>query len=189
MNINEVFENKEIQKYINAWVEKTYYDYKLKSIIEKDDFYQDVNICLFRKLKSYDESKSSINTFIYNVIRSTGKNSIQLAQGRAKGIDKLDIKRNSVSMDKSFTLENGNIGTLGDFIQNDYSLEDEVIQVNIINDMLNMDSLSEIQKTLLRLLLEGYTKAEISKILNITYNTVEYHFKKSKEKIARKMTI
>lgn len=186
MNINDVMINKELRELLKDSIRKSYYRYKLGFIIDMEDFEQEVYLYLMPRLKNFDDSKSSINTYLPMVVMSCAKNCIKLANGQSKTISKLDFTNSLLSLDYEYNSED-NEGTkltdgLGEFT-NDLTAK------IILDEILSMCGLSENQKIIINLMREGYTLGDIAKMLSKTSSCVNITFQRAKEKIVKKYAL
>jgi RNA polymerase sigma factor (sigma-70 family) len=186
MNINEIMLNKELRELLKDSIRKTYYRYKLSFIIDLEDFEQEVYIYLIPRIKKFDDSKSSINTYLPIVVMSCAKNCIKLANGQSKVFNKLDFTNSLLSLDYEYNSED-NEGTkltdgLGEFT-NDLSSK------IILDEVLSICGLTENQKIIINLLREGYTITDIAKMLSKTSSCVNITFQRAREKIVTKYAL
>jgi RNA polymerase sigma factor (sigma-70 family) len=181
MDIKNILENKELKKLLTNSVEKSYERYKLCKVIEKDDFYQECYIFVLKKIKLFDESKSSIRTYLPLLVMTCAKTIIRDCHGHSKFIDKRDFVNSLISLDYNYQNDGGEselYDVIGEYEDTDLKL--------IIDEILNMSNLSNYHKDIIRLLYKGYTKSEVAEILNKDRSNLYNTFERIKKKILQK---
>lgn len=181
MNINNIINNEELKTLLENSIEKTYFKYKLNFIIDKEDFIQEVYLFLIPRIKSFDNEKSSLKTFLPMLVMSCAKNCIQDANGQSKKHNKLEFNNSLISLDDEFkNIENDNFKYAEVIGQQDIYVSLE------ISEILNVVALSENQKVILTLMSKGYTITDISDKLKKSPSCINITFQRAKEKIVRK---
>lgn len=130
---------------------------------DKDDFYSLANEVFIDVLKRYDKNMN-FDSFLYACL----SNKIKTEMTKRNRI-KRTLDRMSVSIDE--TLGEDDDTTISDFVASNYNLEEVVEQKNgIYSDKITkyLNSLSELQKRILQMIADGYTKEEIISELKIS---------------------
>lgn len=183
MCINDILENEELTKLLNGSIGKTYNKYKLYFIIEMEDFIQEVNMFLIQRLESFDNQKSTLKTYLPMLVMSCAKNCIQSANGQSKKHNKLEFRNNTLSLDYEF--ENADNNKLKAMDMIGCNIDNADINL-LIDEILNMKTLSKHQKEILKLMAQGYTTTDISKMLDKSTSCINITFQRAKEKIVKK---
>ena len=135
--------------------------------IEIDDFKQEIYIYLMSYLPKYNEEKSSISTYLYLGVKQKGLNIIKACKSKRRSFDKDCLPLN--------TKYEGTRG--GEFEVLDV-VKDELVDIenDVVNDISTNDIIKlfkdEKAKNIVLLLMEGYNKREICKILKIGYTSL-----------------
>jgi len=186
MNINDIIENVELMELLNSSIEKTYYKYRLSFIIDKEDFRQEVYVFIIPRLKNFDVEKSTIKTYLPMLVMSSAKNCIQDANGQSKKYNKLEFNNNTISMEGEFkNSENDNM----EFQELIGTNNDDIYSRLLINEILNINSLSKNQRMIILLMSKGYTITDVAQILKRTPSCINITFQRAKEKIVRKYAL
>jgi RNA polymerase sigma factor (sigma-70 family) len=186
MNMQDILENEELTKLLNSSISKTYYKYKLSFIIDMEDFIQEVNLYIIKNIKNFDNEKSSLKTYLPMLVMSCARICIQTANGQSKKHNKLEFNNNNnISLDDEFkNSENDNMN------YSELIGTDENIHINLlIQEILNISSLSKNQRLIVELLSKGYTITDIAIKLNKTPSCINITFQRAKEKIVRKYAL
>lgn len=185
MTFNELIENDKLNKKLNDCIAKTFNRFSLYRICELDDFKQDVLIHIFKHIDKFDESKSSLNSYIPLLVMTVGKKIIGDAHGRCKTVDKMEVFKNNISLDNQ---KENDDKSYGDFISlNDYDLEQNVVNELLFDEIFRLPELSEIKKQILYLYKEGYNNKEVSEMLETSRQNVAQHFRNAKRIIVNKI--
>ena len=80
--------------------------------------------------------------------------------------------------------KNGKVLTLEESIKSDFSVEEEAFYNENYNIVLNLkNNLPFIDSSILELKLNGYSNKEISSLLDMKYEIVDYHIRKIRKKV------
>jgi hypothetical protein len=122
MDINYILENEELLKLLKSSMGKTYNHFKLKRIIEMEDFEQEVYLFIIPRIEKFDNKKSSLKTYIPLMVMSRAKQLIMLANGQCKDTkkSKLEFNEKILSLDYEYTTEKTT--TLSDVISDNEDL-------------------------------------------------------------------
>lgn len=186
MDINYILENEELNKLLYTSIEKTYYKYKMTFIIEKEDFIQEVFLFIIPRIKNFDNTKSSLKTYIPLLIMSCAKNRvIQSANGQSKNYNKLKFNNNTMSLDTEIDNTENNAKIENIIADDHFNLEIKLV----LNEILEMSNLTEKQRQILILMSKGYTTSDIARMLNKSACCVNITFQRAKEKINKKYNL
>ena len=138
---------------------------KFGGLSEKDyqDFYSIANEVFVDVLKRYDNTRP-FDTFLYSCLCNRFKSEIT-ARHRTKRI----LNANCISIDTP--IKDGSDTTIGDMIQDDFNLENEIFgeEEQYTDNMLQyLSQLSHLQKQVLNCIASGYKVQEIIDKLHIT---------------------
>lgn len=149
-----------------------FYRYKLKSVIEIDDFIQETSIECLKQVKNYNDSYK-FTTFIYKVCSTKAKEIIRTAHGTSKSYDKLDIRMNTISIDYQYNKEDGEIDVqISD--EKDFK-KDLFVRLEVERIFQNIN-VREIDKKVMILYMRGMSYREISQFLDIPTSSVSSIF-------------
>jgi len=155
------------------WKSKEWYN-KLNGAIEYDDLVSIATIGFIKSLKYYDNNKSKITTFTGNLIDQ------HIRREAIRGIKKDD---NEFSVDEELLISNENAIVIND-VKNTQFLEDKIINNILISQLYDTykHRFRETgRKTLYLYIFKQWTKAEISKELNISRERVGQHIRRFQE--------
>ncbi len=129
-----------------------------------DDFYSLANEVFVDVMRRYDDSKS-FDAFLFSCLQNKIKTEITRRNREKRKVDRMSISiETPVGDDENFTLQ--------DMIADRFDIEKEIFERN--EDVyskkmsLYLNSLSNLQKRVLRLIIAGYSPGEIKKELHIT---------------------
>jgi RNA polymerase sigma factor (sigma-70 family) len=185
MDINYIYENEELTNLLNSSIAKTYYKFKIHFIIEYDDFVQECNLFICKRINSFDNEKSTLRTYIPLLTMTTARNVIKLANGGSTKANKLQMKNNTYSLDYEYN-EKNSIAKFENYVSCDCENADLKL---MIDEILKLKSLSEKEKEVLKLLYEGYTLSDIARILNKSRQCIQLRMDRAKEKIVYKYAL
>lgn len=133
-----------------------------------DDFYSLANEVFVEVMRKHDDSQS-FEVFLYSCLSNRIKTEITKRNREKRKADKL-----SISLDTP--LSNEEDITIADVIADDFDMEKEVIgkeqEMGSFKIAKYMDRLSQLQKSVLKLVVEGYLPEEIREKLQI--NKAQY---------------
>ncbi len=155
---------------------KVYYRMKLSSIIELEDFIQNVLLQFIKEYKNFDCSYE-IEKFIYTISFSRAKREIENAHGKSNNYDKLNIKINSLSLDYQYKNDE-NCNNLGDRISLENNFENESIYRLQVKEIFQNEKVREKDKKVMLLYMGGLKYREISTITGIPISTIQGIFKR-----------
>jgi RNA polymerase sigma factor (sigma-70 family) len=190
MVINEIFENENLNTLLDESIRKTYAKFKLHIIIEKEDFEQEVYLFIIDRIKMFDDSKSSIRTYLPLLIMSCARRCIQTANGQSKNYNKLEFENSHLRLNDCYSnnLESDD-KEFGTFVSSDYNLEEETINKITLEQILTMDNLSEKQIEIIKLKLSGLTEDSIANIMGCSQSGIQKSFKRARQKIVMELGI
>ena len=181
MNLNEIMENKELKEDFDRRVELTFKRYKIFYIMELEEFYQECCIQAIKSLKIFDNEKSRLGTFVTMILQNCAKRLIRDAKGQAEGKNKFEFHRDMASLDAHY---NGNSeDVFANCVPDKQDIEADFIANQTIIDILNSKIISNMQKDIIKLILQGKDQKQISLILNTSQPSISRQLKKAKEKI------
>jgi DNA-directed RNA polymerase specialized sigma24 family protein len=131
-----------------------------------------------KKIKYYDNTKSSLKTFIPMIIISCAKTCITKANGQSKNYNKLEYVNNTFNIDDLIVSEDNN--KLNSIVCNTI---DNTYNNILINEILSLNNLSDRQKLIIKLMSNGLNFVEISIILKCSRQNIQMTFQRAKEKI------
>jgi RNA polymerase sigma factor (sigma-70 family) len=131
-----------------------------------------------KKIKYYDNTKSSLKTFIPMLIMSCAKDCIKKVNGQSKNYNKLEYANNTFNIDDLIVSEDNN--TLNNLVCNTI---DNTYNNIVIKDILSLNNLSSKQKLIIKLMYKGFNYTEISIMLKCSKQNILYTFQRAKEKI------
>jgi RNA polymerase sporulation-specific sigma factor len=146
---------------------------------EKEDLEQELLIKVFLKVReNYDESKAQLSTYISRIIDNHIKDLFK-ACSRYKNVARYtSISFDSIYFeddeDSNLTLKNGDIYLA--------SKEDGYLTIELKN-YLDSIYLTDSEKKVVKYLLEGYSKNDIAKILNVSKSRISCIIKNLKNKL------
>jgi RNA polymerase sigma factor (sigma-70 family) len=182
MVINEILENEELSKNLNDAMGKTFYRYKIFIIMNLDEFKQECYLFLMKKLKYFDSEKSKIKSYISTLVMTCASECIKQANGQSTEYNKKEIKEQSISMDKPFGSDNEQ--AFSNYILDMNSdFQDKSLEKIFVEEILNFEGLTDLQRQVLKLTYEGYTQDKIALMLKTTQTNISTHFKRAKRKI------
>lgn len=141
----------------------SYFYYKLNNFHEAEDLTEDVFLKIFKKLDSFDDSKSSISTWIFNVSKNT---LIDYYRTKKDGLELLD--------NYDYVDENNND-----------------VDPLMLNDLANaLDKLPDIQKNIIVLrYYENYSLKEIAEKLSISYGVCKLRHNEALNNLKKYITL
>lgn len=176
MNLTYILENEKLCKLMNDSIGKTFYKYKLYFLIEKEDFEQEVYLYLHNNISKFDSEKASLNTYIPLLVMTVATKVIKEQNGQSKKSSKLDFKNSQTSYEEMEEYS---------YVRDKSDIDLEIENNMVINEIMQLKSVSEKQKQIISLMKEGYTVSEIAKMLNYTKRYIYKEFSNAKEKIVR----
>lgn len=167
---------------INKITNKFYKDYKLNRFYEFGDVVNECVVYILQTLKYYDKNKSPINRFLYLQIKNKCLRLLENTLQPSK----------LVNYDNSLKFNNNT----QKFDNNDINFIDELLvdNINLVNDYESKDNIiniittfkdDELKTNIIKLILMGYKRNEISSILNIKNKQFDYQRKLIREKIIK----
>jgi RNA polymerase sigma factor (sigma-70 family) len=185
MDINYILENEELKTLLNKSIEKTFYKFRLDFIIEKDDFKQEVYIFIMKRINNFDNEKSSFRTYIPLLVMTCARNCIKKANGQSKNANKLDFKNSTYSLEYEYNNKNSSVK-----FDNYVSCDTDKADIKLmIEEVLNMNTLTLKQKQVISLVYKGYTSSDIAKMLNKTVSCINITLQRAREKIVQKYAL
>ena len=141
----------------------SYFYYKLNNFHEAEDLTEDVFLKIFKKIDSFDDSKSSISTWIFNVSKNT---LIDYYRTKKDGLELLD--------NYDYVDENNND-----------------VDPLMLNDLANaLDKLPDIQKNIIVLrYYENYSLKEIAEKLSISYGVCKLRHNEALNNLKKYITL
>ena len=161
MKLEDLLSDKNYNNMINKYMYENYSKCKLYGFIEFEDYRQEIYIYLLRHIPRYDESKASLSTYLYLCINTKTRNLIRHYKSETK--DKF-MSLNAKITDK-FGGKYETIEILEDELTD---IEEEAIANATTREILNMFKDEEVRNIVL-LLMDGYSKRDICKILKFGY--------------------
>lgn len=160
--INEYYENN--AEKLNRMIDKILLRFGGLSGKDKDDFYSLANEVIIDVIRRYDNSQS-FEAFLYTCLLNKIKSEITRRNREKRTADRMSISIDTpVGEDEKFTI--------GETIKSDFDIEMELSErmddFYSENVMEYLDSLSEIPKKIVKLIMKGYESFDIKNILNIT---------------------
>lgn len=175
MTIEQIINNEYLFKQLKQ-ISKHYY--KSKGVynlnIEYEDFEQDCILQLTRKIKYFDSDVSKITSFMYMIVNNFCCTLIKktLRVGSNKfGENKFEFQSNMIRLNEK--------NSEGDELEGGFqgSNDSEMVSNSSVSHFINNGSFTDIQKKIIILLSDGYNQTEISKLLQVSINTIQYHMK------------
>ena len=141
----------------------SYLYYKINDYYEAEDITEDVFLKVFKRLDTFDETKLSLNTWIFNITKNTL-------------IDYYRTKKDSLELLDNYEYV--------DEHQND-------VDPLMVNDLANaLDTLPELQKDIIVLrYYENYTLKEIAEKLSISYGVCKLRHNEALNSLKQKISL
>lgn len=179
MTITDILNNKELDKYIKLYSHKKFNNSILCNTMEYSDFLQMVHIEIFKKIKYYDDEKSNINTYLAIIINSTFLCCIRDLNQQKRDIN---ITRNSLSLNEMI---NDGETTIDDIIASNNTIETDLANNELkIYEKYEKLIKKDVDKKVLKYMILGYNKTEITKLLGYKNHTsITYAINRIKEQI------
>lgn len=143
--------------------------FKLKFDVDNEDFYSLANEIFVDVLSRYDKTKD-FDGFLYSCLINKFKTEMTRRNRQKRQADKMSISWET-------PLDEENDLTIGDFITDTRKSEHYDIDKTFFEDdgekysermLLYISKLSKLQREVVKLIISGYTKEEIKKILHIS---------------------
>lgn len=184
MTLNDILNDEKLKNIFEDSISKTFNKFKLFTIMNKDDFSQEVALFAIRGIKNFDSERASLNTYIPLMVITCAKRMYE-----REGRKKILMNKNNISLDSPYSNNDSDDISFYDFIISDYNLENVSTTNIIFENILSDDSISSTQKKIIFLMLRGYDQVNIAKILCLSQPAISKQFKKVKEKIVIKYAI
>ena len=152
------------------------YSFLRKHDYDPEEYYGLAAIGLCKAARTYDKSKGSFSTYAYRAMRGCVINDIR-DRSAAKRIPENLID----SYNNEICTEDGGIVEYMDILASNEDLEKEVVEKILVESF--MSKLSDRDRLIFSLLINGYDYREIAKIVGVYWRTVS----RTKEKIILKM--
>ena len=167
MELRAILEDKDLNEMLNKYMSEIYGRLGASKYIERDDYKQEIYLYLLEQLPRYNTEKSSLSTYLYLCIKQKSLNLIKAYRSK-----KESSYRNSLALN---SVQEGSKGGVYEIMD---TVPDELIDIE--NEVINNMSTGEILKlfkddrlkNIVLLLMEGYNKREVCKILKIGYTNL-----------------
>lgn len=152
--------------------------FKLRFDVDNEDFYSLANEIFVDVLRRYD-GKQDFDGFLYSCLTNKFKTEMTRRRRQKRQADRMSISWETPLDDDSDT-------TIGDFITDTRKAEHYDIDKTFFEDdgekysekmLIYITRLSKVQKEVVKLLISGYSKEEIKKILHINSKQYEDCYK------------
>ena len=147
--------------------------------LEYDDLYQEGMIGVLKALDDYDEN----NTLFYTYASLCAKremDKVLLYYKRKKHM----ILNESVSLNQKIDNESNLL--LEELIASDYNLEKEYESYDLYQKLMNYKyDLDLLDSSILELKINGFSSREISRLLDISYKSVDYRMRKIRKNLCK----
>lgn len=161
-----------------------YKRYKLNIYFDYEEVLNEVVIYILKTVKYYDETKSKFTSFLFMQINNRCK----------RLIEEVNYKSNLLNYDENLTisLHNENYGdveennnSLDNLISDNINIENEFLENENINQIITMFKEDKTKLNILLLMLKGYKRNEIAKMLNINTRHFDYQRNLIKRELKR----
>lgn len=164
MRLEDILNDSKLNEMLNKYMYENYSKCNLYGYIELDDYKQEIYIYLMEHLGEYDSSKSCISTFLYMCINTKSRNMIRHFKGKRR-----QKYFNGLSLNGEFKNKFGRPTEVLEMVEDEMvNIEKEVVANETAKDILSKFQNDEIRNIVI-LLMEGYNKREICKILKFGY--------------------
>lgn len=165
--INEIINNKRLNNFINAICIKYYRKFFLDNYFDYEEFKQEIYVDLCKYLKSYDENKSKLTTYIYKTIENCSSNLYQKQLAKKRIYKKVNIDNEYIK------------NTIKDNSDTTINIEYE----ELIQYLINKHKKDKYYKFIIIKLCEGYNSTQIAKLLNVSRSVTDRRIHKLREEI------
>lgn len=170
MTFNDIYNDKDLLKFIQSYSYNKYASSKLRYDMEYDDFLQLCYINIDKYVTGFDNKKSKLTTYLGSIINSTFLMENRRIQQKCRHID---TTLNSVFIDDK-NLDSKN--NFDDIIPSNFSLDDEYNRSTLLSviDKCYKSLNSDLDKEILSMLYDGYKVTHIKNKLNLKSRTSVY---------------
>lgn len=159
---------------------KFYDNLKLKRFYEYDDVLNECIIYLLQTLKYYDENKSPLNRFLYIQINNK---CLRLLENTLQPSKVVNYDTSLRYNNNSYKFENEDINYIEELLIADVNITSDYVSKDNINNIINYFKDDETKLKIIFLILKGYKRNEITKILNIKPKHFDYQRKVIRDKL------
>ena len=176
MKLNDVLNDKELNKYVECVINKAYKHYCCEKYYKYDDFKQEVYVYIIEVLPKFDNSLSSVKSYLYSCIFHKALNLMRYKTCKQRGHGYVTVSTDISYMESNGKTESNTL--LDTIIDTSIDIENEVIEKNcseseLINYLLEKHKGEKYFETIILLLAQGYSRVKISKLLNKSRTVVD----------------
>ena len=176
MTLNEILQDKKLNKMMNSYIAENYGKYKASYYIEFNDYKQEIYVYLMEHLKEFDNNKSNISTFLYMCISTKTLNIVRSCKAKKRN------KENIVSLNNVCFDNEGDVTEYIEMLKDDINIEDDYINSELLQFLMKYYENNEYMKQLVILLSQGFTKRQIEREFGYCHTTVYKKIGKSNKK-------
>ena len=176
MNYTTFMENKEIYKKFK-YMTKHYYETSIiKYHMEYEDYFQEQEIGLYKRLEKFDNEKSSLYTFMVTCVKSIHFTLYRNVKSEKNKINNIQHK---------FYYDNEKNNNFHDIIE---GCKDVDISMEVLLEGFRKN-LTDEENKIIALLIKGYSQKEINNILGFKEQQIKYKVKQIRKKLTDLVTL
>lgn len=150
-----------------------YKKYKLNIYFDYEEVLNEVIVYILKTVKYYDETKSKFTSFLFMQINNRCKRLIEEVNYKSSILnynENLTISLNNESYGE--VEENNN--SLNDILSDNINIENEFLENESVSQIVEMFKDDKIKLNIILLIIKGYKRNEISKMLGINTRHFDY---------------
>lgn len=175
MRLNDVINDKDLNKYLNCVMFKGYKHYCCEKYYNYEEYKQEIYVYLLEKLVKFDSSLSSINSYLYNCVMTRALNLMRNKTCKQRGYG-----YTTVSANVSYLNSNGKSETnlLIETLEDEQNVENEVLsnvcgESELIEYLLSKHKNEKYYEDIIKLLCKGYSKTKIANTIGKSRTVVD----------------
>lgn len=150
-----------------------YKKYKLNIYFDYEEVLNEVVVYILKTVKYYDETKAKFTSFLFMQINNRCKRLIEEVNYKSSILNYNENLTISIHNESYGDVEE-NANSLNEILSDNINIENEFLQNENINQIIEMFKDDEIKLNIIILMLKGYKRNEISKMLNINTRHFDY---------------
>ena len=166
MRLNDIIENKNLNKMMKSYISECYGKHKVSYYMEYEDYEQEIYIYLINHLKSYDESKSSISTFLYMCISTKSLNLVRGCKAKKRNKD-IEVSLNNIACEGSNRQKE-----YEEIIADSFDIEKEFCDSELIDYLIDYYKDNKYMKNMVIYLSMGYNKKQLEDLFGYCHTTL-----------------
>ena len=177
MRLNDLLNDKEMDKYIKCVMNKAYNHYCCDKYYSYNDYQQEIYVYIIEVLPKYNPKLASLKSYLYSCIYNKSLNLMRYSGCKARGSEYTTISADNVYYESKNN--SGNVESLISTIQDEtIDIENQVIESmctesELINYLYEKHKGEKYYDTIITLLSQGYSRVKISQIIGKSRTVVD----------------